>query len=348
MPKGLTTNFEVVGMIIGLTGENCAGKGTVAEYLQKKSFYYTSLSDIIREELKAEGKGLTRQNLIEKGNELREKFGPGILAKKTVLKIQKDKNYVIDSIRSPLEVEELKKLKGFVLIHVTAPQEIRFERMKSRGREEDPNTIETFKEIEKLELENEEKTKQNLIGAFEHANKKLVNDSDLQELYDKIDKILGEVSGEFRVARPSWDDYFMGIAKEVATRSNCVKRKVAAVIVKDKRIISTGYNGTPRGTRNCDEGGCPRCNNYTESGKGLEDCLCSHGEENAIVQASYHGVSIKDSTIYTTFSPCLMCTKMIINAGIVEVVYNVEYSIAETPMRLLTEAGVKVRQHKVE
>lgn len=335
-------------MIIGLTGENCAGKGTVAEYLQKKSFYYLSLSDIIREELKADGKGLTRQNLIEKGNELREKFGPGILAKKTALKLQKDKNYVIDSVRNTTEAEELKRIKGFVLVHVTAPAEIRFERMKSRGREEDPNTLEAFKEIEKLEMENAEKTKQNLVGAFSLADKKLVNDVDLQDLYDRVDKLLGEASEEFKVGRPSWDDYFMSIAKEVSTRSNCVKRKVAAVIVKDKRIISTGYNGTPRGTRNCDEGGCPRCNNYTESGKGLDDCLCSHGEENAIVQASYHGVSIKDSTIYTTFSPCLMCTKMIINAGILEVVYNVAYPIAETPMKLLKEAGVKVRQHKVE
>ncbi|MFH1393314.1 MAG: deaminase [Candidatus Micrarchaeota archaeon] len=335
-------------MIIGLTGENCAGKGTVAEYLQKKSFYYLSLSDIIREELKADGKELTRQNLIEKGNELREKFGPAILATKTTLKIQKDRNYVIDSIRNPIEVEELKKIKGFVLVHVTAPAEIRFERMKARGREEDPNTLDSFKEIEKLEMENEERTKQNLVGAFSHADRKLMNDVDLQELYDNVDRLLGGISEEFKVGRPSWDDYFMNIAKEVASRSNCVKRKVAAIIVKDKRIISTGYNGTPRGTANCDEGGCPRCNSYAESGKNLDDCLCSHGEENAIVQASYHGVSIKDSTIYTTFSPCLMCTKMIINAGILEVVYNVQYPIAETPMRLLKEAGVKVRQHKVE
>ena len=120
-----------------------------------------------------------------------------------------------------------------------------------------------------------------------------------------------------------------------------MKRKVAAVIVKDKRIISTGYNGTPRGTKNCSDGGCPRCNSFTQSGKNLDECVCSHGEENAIVQASYHGISIKDSIIYTTFSPCLLCTKMIINSGIKEVVYNVDYPVAETPMRLLKEAGVK-------
>jgi dCMP deaminase len=335
-------------MIIGLTGENCGGKSTVAEYLMKKGFYYYSLSDVIREELKTEGKAVTRENLIKKGNELRERHGPGVLGKKIAEKMQEDKNYVVDSIRNPAEVEELKKSGRFFLFHVTAPAETRFERVKARKREEDPQTFEAFQEIEKLEMENEDKTKQNLKGTFKLADGTIVNDGSLRELSDRIDIGLSELSDEFRLDRPSWDDYFMGIAKVVASRSNCIKRKVAAIIVKDKRIISTGYNGTPRGTRNCSEGGCPRCNNFTESGKDLDECLCSHGEENAIVQAAYHGISIKDSTLYTTFSPCLHCTKMIINAAINEVVYNVDYPMSEVPLRLLKEAGVKVRQHKVE
>jgi dCMP deaminase len=140
----------------------------------------------------------------------------------------------------------------------------------------------------------------------------------------------------------------MNIAQEVAKRSNCMKRKVAAIIVKDKRIISTGYNGTPRGVKNCDEGGCPRCNNFSESGKNLEECLCSHGEENAIVQAAYHGISIKGGTLYSTYSPCLLCAKMIINGGISEVVYNADYPMNETALRLLKEAGVTVRQYKIK
>lgn len=335
-------------MIIGLTGENCAGKSTVSEYLMKKGFYYYSLSDVIREELKATGKPITRENLIEEGNALRKKFGPGVLGTKIAQMLQKDKNYVIDSIRNPEEVRELKKLGGFFLFYVNAPDEVRFDRIKSRGREEDPRTYDAFVRIEKMEMENAEKTKQNLKGTFALADKALPNDGDLNELHEKVDGALGELSEQFRLSRPNWDDYFMSIAKVVASRSNCIKRKVAAVIVKDKRIISTGYNGTPRGTRNCSEGGCPRCNKFTESGKNLEECLCSHGEENAIVQASYHGISIKDSVIYTTFSPCLLCTKMIINAGIKEVVYNVDYPLGETPLRLLKDAGIKVRQHKVE
>lgn len=146
------------------------------------------------------------------------------------------------------------------------------------------------------------------------------------------------------VKRPSWDEYFMAIAQVAAKRSNCCRRHVAAVIVRDQRIISTGYNGTPRGIRNCCDGGCPRCNSDVPSGTALSDCICSHAEENAIVQAAYHGIAVKDSTLYTTFSPCLLCAKMIVNAGIVEVVYQDNYSIDDVAAALLKEGGVKLRK----
>ena len=147
--------------------------------------------------------------------------------------------------------------------------------------------------------------------------------------------------------RPDWDEYFIRIAQVASTRSNCIKRKVGAVIVRDKRLISTGYNGTPRGTRNCNEGGCPRCNSLAGSGTRLEECLCSHAEENAITQAAYHGTSVKGGTIYTTFAPCLICTKMIINSGIQEVVYNVDYPLNEVVFKLFDQAGIKIRQHQL-
>ncbi|MDD5597519.1 MAG: dCMP deaminase family protein [Victivallaceae bacterium] len=143
--------------------------------------------------------------------------------------------------------------------------------------------------------------------------------------------------------RPNWDKYFMDIAQVASARGNCLRRQVAAVIVRDHRIISTGYNGTPRGIKNCFDGGCPRCSSDTPSGHDLGSCLCSHAEENAIVQAAYHGISVKDATLYTTFSPCLLCSKMIINSGIKEVVYHQKYSIANQALELLHEAGVLVR-----
>ncbi|HLD76395.1 MAG TPA: deaminase [Candidatus Norongarragalinales archaeon] len=312
-----------MGIVLGLTGENCAGKGTVADYLQKKGFYYFSLSDAIREELAASGKEVTRESLIDTGNFLREKFGPAVLAERTFSKMQSDRNYVVDSFRNEAEVNLFRtKLKNFFLLYVTAPSEMRFERMKRRGRESDPKTYDAFLRIEEKERKSASSLHQNLDACKSVSEKTLLNAADFSSLYDRVDHVLGELSKDFVVDRPSWDDYFMGIAKMVASRSNCIKRKVAAVIVKDKRIVSTGYNGTPRGVRNCNEGGCPRCNNFFPTGHGLEECLCSHGEENSIVQASYHGISIKEGVLYSTFSPCLLCAKMIINSGIKEVVFS--------------------------
>ena len=144
--------------------------------------------------------------------------------------------------------------------------------------------------------------------------------------------------------RPDWVTYFMNIAQVVSSRSNCITRQVGSIIISDKRIISTGYNGTPRGTRNCNEGGCKRCQERTEetAGAKLDECLCSHAEENAITQAAYHGISIKGSTLYTTFYPCLTCTKMIINSGIREVVFQSEYPVEESTIKLFREASVSL------
>lgn len=159
---------------------------------------------------------------------------------------------------------------------------------------------------------------------------------------DALRPALVDLAG--RLPRMGWDDYFMGIATMVAARGDCVKRRVAAIIVKDRRIIATGYNGAPRGVANCSDGGCPRCSQFAASGANLDQCLCSHGEENAIIQAAYHGISVKGATLYTTCSPCLLCTKMIINAGIAEVVFNAAYPMAERSLELLRESGAKVRQ----
>ncbi|MEI6514391.1 MAG: dCMP deaminase family protein [bacterium] len=144
--------------------------------------------------------------------------------------------------------------------------------------------------------------------------------------------------------RPDWDHYFMNIAGVVATRGNCCRRQVAALIVKDQRIISTGYNGTPRGVRNCCEGGCARCAGDVPSGMALGECICCHAEENAITQAAYHGIALRGATVYSTLSPCLTCAKMIINAGILEVVYDKEYEFSDQTRTLLHEGGVRCRK----
>ena len=145
--------------------------------------------------------------------------------------------------------------------------------------------------------------------------------------------------------RPSWDEYFMEIAQVVAKRSNCSRRKVAAVITKENHLLSTGYNGTPRGVKNCFEGGCPRCAGKTKSGTHLEECLCTHAEQNAICQAALYGHALEGATIFITISPCLTCAKLIINAGIKEVVYGGDYSaFLGTVKQMFRDAGVKCRR----
>ena len=125
--------------------------------------------------------------------------------------------------------------------------------------------------------------------------------------------------------RPSWDRYFMNIAQNVAERSNCIRRQVGAVIVKDRNIISTGYNGTPMGVRNCFDGGCPRCASDTPSGEGLDACLCVHAEQNAIAFAARHGARTEGGALYTTLRPCFWCLKESIQAGLAKIVYVEPY-----------------------
>ncbi len=328
-------------LIIGLTGKNGAGKGEVVNVLKSLNFHYYSLSDVLRDELKAGGKEITRESLIQLGNDLRKKHGPSILADKILQRLEVDKNYVIDSIRNPYEAQAFKRRKDFTLLNVRALPEVRFQRLKTRARENDPRTFDEFQVLEKREAAGDPHV-QNLDSTISLADVVVENNGSVEELRAKVVEVIQELSRSS--GRPDWDEYFMGIARVVALRSNCIKRKVAAVLVKDKRIIATGYNGTPRGVKNCNEGGCPRCNSFGQSGAGLDECLCSHAEENAITQSAYHGVNIKGATLYTTYSPCLGCAKMIINSGIVEVVYNHAYSVADIALRLLGEAGIKVRQ----
>jgi len=145
------------------------------------------------------------------------------------------------------------------------------------------------------------------------------------------------------LSRPSWSEYFMAITKMVAKRSTCLRRHVGAILVKNKRILATGYNGAPAGIRHCEETGCIRQDSGVPSGQRHELCRGLHAEQNAIIQAAYHGVSIDGSTLYCTNKPCIICSKMLINAGIKEIIYEEGY---DDPLadEMLTEAGIKVER----
>lgn len=145
--------------------------------------------------------------------------------------------------------------------------------------------------------------------------------------------------------RPTWDEYFMEIAQVVAKRSTCLRRHVGAVIVKNKQILASGYNGTPMGLPHCEETGCMREQLKVPSGKCHELCRGVHAEQNAITQAAYHGVSVKGGTIYCTHQPCVICTKMLINAGISRVVYDNPYP-DELAQEMMGESQMQIEVFK--
>jgi dCMP deaminase len=328
-------------MILGVTGYFAAGKDTLAEYLQEKNFVHISLSDMIREEIRSRRQRVTLKRLTETGNELRRRYGAGILAVRALKAMNRYSRYVVTSIRHPGEVETLRIRPDFFLLFVDAPQRVRYERSAARARPgDDLPTFKEFVEAEKRQLAGDDPDAQQLAACRKEADLVLQNKGSVEQFRAQVDEALRAIILEHMPPRPSWDAYFMNIAVVTSTRSNCLSRHVGAVIVKDRQIISTGYNGTPKGITNCNEGGCPRCWSLGKSGARLDECLCVHAEENAIVQAAYNGIGIAGGTIYTTFCPCSYCAKSIINAGIRRVVYTEAYAMDEVTQGLFAEANI--------
>ncbi|MDY6932965.1 MAG: cytidine/deoxycytidylate deaminase family protein [Spirochaetota bacterium] len=143
------------------------------------------------------------------------------------------------------------------------------------------------------------------------------------------------------IIRPSWDEYFIKIAEDVSSRATCIRRKVGAVIVKERRILTTGYNGAPIGISHCTEETCLRKRYNVPSGERHELCRGLHAEQNAIIQAALYGVSIEGATIYATHHPCSICTKMLINSGIKKIVINNHYNDS-VAMEMIKEAGIEI------
>ncbi len=149
--------------------------------------------------------------------------------------------------------------------------------------------------------------------------------------------------GKAPVSRPSWDEYFMEIAHLVSKRSTCIRRQVGAVLAKDKNILATGYNGPPSGIAHCIDVGCLREKMGIPSGERHEICRGLHAEQNAIIQAAKHGTVIKGSVLYCTNLPCIICSKMIINAGITKIVYDDGYP-DKLGEEMLAEAGIAIEK----
>lgn len=146
--------------------------------------------------------------------------------------------------------------------------------------------------------------------------------------------------------RPSWDEYFIDLARLVSSRSTCLRRQVGAVIVKDKNVLTTGYNGAPSGISHCCKNGCLREKMAVPSGERHELCRGLHAEQNAIIQAAKHGVNIANGILYCTHVPCVICAKMLINAGLEKIVYLEGYP-DQLAVDMLNESGIQVVAYNI-
>lgn len=338
--------MSAMSQIIGLTGYLGSGKGELVKLLQKQGYTYTSLSDAVREEATKRGLPHTREHLQNIGNQLREESGAGVLGRKIRETIEAEiahrsasedrgglahrspanagRRWVIDGIRNPGEWEELAKLPEFQMIGVTSSPETIVDRITARNREGAPLSREEI--LEKLNRERgigEPPGGQQVQRCLDLADYLIVNEGTLEDLEAKLTHFERLKTGE---DRPTFHEVFMEIAYTWAKRATCLRRRVGAVIAKDKQQLTAGYNGAPRGVPHCAEmGGCLRAKLGIPSGQRAEICRGTHAEQNAITQAAKFGISIEGSTLYCNTFPCVICAKMILNAGIETVVYDSDY-----------------------
>ncbi|PIN87762.1 hypothetical protein COV12_02040 [Candidatus Woesearchaeota archaeon CG10_big_fil_rev_8_21_14_0_10_32_24] len=329
-------------MIYGVTGNYGSGKDTVAEILEKLGFEHISFSDILREELRKEKKAITRENLISIGNKLRKDNGPKILAQLALKKINTSKNYVFTSIRNPAEVKLLQERQDFVFVNVTAPENIRLSRIVSRNRENDPKTLKELQKKEKKE-NSKDKNAQQLNEVAKLAKIVIKNDSSLNELEFKVQKMIQDLEKNLPYHRPSWDEYFVEITKQVGTRGTCGRGRSGCVVVKDNHILVTGYVGSPKGLPHCDEIGHEFKKMLKEDGSISNHCVRgAHAEQNAICQAAKLGIPLEGSTLYCRMTPCYVCAKLIINSGIIRVIAINDYQSSQESKRIFKGSGLKL------
>lgn len=335
-------------MYIGLTGFMGSGKGTVADFLVRRGFRYISLSDLVRHETNNRGLEHSRENLQNIGNELRNIHGAGVLGRRVRDEISRQPllNWVVDGIRNPAEYHELKKMDGFFLAGIMAKNGVLLQRLMERNREGLSQNSE--KEIEeKLARETgqgESGTGQQIPECLKLIDYSVINEGTFPELERKIEHFIGIING---TERPTFDEIFMEIAYTWAQRATCLRRRVGAVIAKDQQQLTAGYNGAPRSLPHCAElGGCLRKKLGIPSGQRHELCRGTHAEQNAITQAAKFGINIEGGTLYCNTYPCVICAKMILNAGIKRVVFDSNYDDPLSKELLATQKVMEVVRYE--
>lgn len=320
-------------MLIGVSGTLGSGKSEVARYLTFQGFNYI---DFKRDDTV----DLESLNLCEAIIN-KDQLKPDILFESledllSYVTKNWQANFVLTDITSMKQLEPLAKRPFFLHISTDAPLKVRWERYLKHY----PNV--TFTGFVEASDSQEFNKTTRLTEVNSRATIKIINTSiNKENLYVQLSEI--NLLNQTRL-RPTWDAYFMRLADLAAMRSNCMKRRVGCVIAREKRVIATGYNGTPRHLTNCNEGGCPRCNTGNGSGAGLSTCLCLHAEENALLISGRDRIG-DNSILYCNTCPCLTCSIKIVQSGIREVVYSQSYSMDELSFKVMSEAGVLLRQY---
>ncbi|KAL4885383.1 cytidine deaminase-like protein [Aspergillus karnatakaensis] len=328
-------------MLIGLCGGTCAGKHAVAEYLIKRQNFRllelkpSRLHQAV-DDPRLHGSEFTDKS-VDQASRLEFETAESLLDFATK---SWQEHWVTTHTWDASTLDRFLLRPFVLLVSVDAPISLRWKRFVERCRRKqlEPPQLEDFI------LWNDEQLYAKDTGrAFftDRAQVRLFNSSSsLDELHAALEAL--DLADEQRL-RPKWDQYFMELASLAAQRSNCMKRRVGCVLVREHRVISTGYNGTPRHLRNCNEGGCPRCNRGDRGGVGLSTCLCLHAEENALLEAGRERIR-EGAILYCDTCPCLTCTVKIAQVGISEVVYSQGYNMDSDSAAILKAAGIRLRQ----
>ncbi|KAI9875716.1 MAG: Deoxycytidine monophosphate (dCMP) deaminase [Pleopsidium flavum] len=273
-------------MLLGLCGGICAGKHSVADYLVsrhgfQKLYLARTVSTPLVEKLATQAR-IPEHDQVDGDRVAEHQIFSTVDSLVDFVTTRWSERWVTTDIWDECVLETLQRRPFFILVSVDAPVSIRWKRFTERCE----LYYQTPPSLEDFVLRNDDHLyhqKFGLARLIDRAQVRLVNPtSSLWQLRDALSEL--DLTNEQRL-RPSWDQYFMQLASLAAQRSNCMKRRVGCVLVREKRVISTGYNGTPRNIKNCTEGGCPRCNDGHGAGVGLSTCLCIHAEENALLEA---------------------------------------------------------------
>ena len=326
---------------IGITGTLGAGKGTIVDYLVKeKGFVHFSVRDFITQEIERRGMPVHRDSMTIVGNDLRKQHSPSYITDELYKQAHEPgKNCIIESVRTPLEVSELRKHSNFYLFAIDADAKVRYERIVVRGSSTDNVSFETFIANEQREMTSDDPNKQNLKACIEQADYLFSNDGNFEDLHQKIEEVLDKIMYK----RPSWDEYFMELANTASKRATCDRGRSGCVIVKNRHVLVTGYVGSPAGLPHCDEVGHLFSKTIHNDGTISNHCIRTvHAEQNAICQAARRGIALEGATLYCRMTPCRTCAMLIINCGIKRVVCERKYHKGAESEEMFRQAGIEL------